>query len=102
MDNEVDFKVDLNPELLIWARLNQGLSIEEASDVLGITPKELRKLELGVMRPSWSFVNLCAKIYKRQSAVFLLKKPPMQDRRVIIGVKLIYSDTTEEYFNIEQ
>lgn len=102
MEKELDFKVDMNPELLIWARLNEGMCIEDASKKLKIEPKELRKLELGVKKPMWSFIGKCAKLYKRQSAVFLLKNAPKQDRKVPIGVKIVYSDASEEYFDIKE
>lgn len=97
---ELDFKVEMNLELLIWARLNEGMTLEDASEKLEIESKELRKLELGVKKPMWSFIKKCAEVYKRQTAFFLLNKPPKQDRKVLIGVKLVYSDTTEEYFYV--
>lgn len=102
MSKEVDFKVEMNPELLIWARINEGMSLEDASNKLKIEAKELRKLELGTKKPMWSFIKKCAEVYKRPSAAFLLNKPPKQDRKVLIGVKLVYSDTSEEYFDIKE
>lgn len=102
MDKKLDFKINMNPELLIWARLNEGMSVEDASIKLKIEAKELQKLELGVKKPMWSFIKKCAEVYKRQSAIFLLSEPPVQDRRVLIGITLIYSDTTEEYFDIKE
>ena len=101
MSKEVDFKVDMNPELLIWARLNEGMSLEDAAKKLKIEAKELRKLELGVKTPMWSFINKCAEVYKRPCAVFLLNKAPKQDRRTLVGVKLVYSDKSEEWFDID-
>ncbi len=101
MNKELDFTVKMNPELLIWARISEGMSLEDASKKLEINPKELRKLELGTTKPMWSFIDKCAEVYKRQAAVFLLPNPPKQDRRILIGIKLVYSDTSEEYFDIE-
>lgn len=102
MDKKLDFKVKMNPELFIWARLNEGMSAEFAADKLDISSRDLRKLELGTKKPMWSFIKKCAEVYKKQAAFFLLPKPPKQDRRVLIGVKLVYSDTTEEYFDIKE
>lgn len=85
-----------NPELLIWARLNQGMSREVAASQMGIHAVALMEYELGTRQPMWSFIEECARVYKRPSAVFLLDEPPKQDRRVLTGIKLLYSDGTEE------
>lgn len=98
MSKNLDFKIEMNPELLIWARLAEGMNIEEAAEKLKIDAKELRKLELGTKKPMWSFIGKCAEIYKRQSAVFLLSSPPKQERRVPIGIKIVYSDASEERY----
>ena len=100
MDKKSDFKVEMNPELLVWARHNEGISFEDAAKKLKIESEELQELEHGRKKPMWSFILKCAEVYKRQPAFFLLPKPPKQDRKVLIGVRLVYSDTTEEYFDI--
>lgn len=102
MNEKLDFKVKMNPELLIWARLSEGMSIRDSAEKLKMTSKELRKLELGVKIPVWSFIKKCTGIYKRSATFFMLPKPPEQDRRILIGVKLVYSDTSEEYFDIKE
>jgi len=102
MSKELDFVVNMNPELLIWARFGEGMSLEDAAKKLKIASKELRKLELGTKKPMWFFIKKCAEVYKRQSAVFFLSNPPKQNRKVLIGVKLVYSDTSEEYFDIKE
>jgi len=49
----------------------------------------------------WSFINKCAEVYKRQSAIFLLSKPPKQDRKFLVGIKFLYSDASEEYSEVK-
>jgi len=36
MDKNLDFAVKMNPELLIWARFGEGMTIEDASEKLRI------------------------------------------------------------------
>ena len=93
-----DFVVEVNPELLIWARLNDGMNLEEAADKLSVSIDELRKLESGESKTLKSFLNKCSKVYRRPFAVFLLECPPKEDRKYIVGVKLIYSDGSEQEF----
>ena len=91
-----DFVVEVNPELLIWARLNEGINLEEAADKLSVSIEELRKLESGEVKTLKSFLNKCSKVYCRPFAAFLLERPPKQDRKYIVGIRLIYSDGSQE------
>jgi transcriptional regulator with XRE-family HTH domain len=94
-----DFVVEVNPELLVWARLNEGMSLTEAASRLSVSVDELRKLESGEVKTRKSFLDKCCKVYSRPFPVFLLERPPKEDRRSIVEVRLIYDDGSEREFS---
>lgn len=64
----------INPQILTWARENQGL---ELSDVVVKSPfKKLDLWEKGQEFPSMHQVRSLAHLYKRPSALFFLTQPP--------------------------
>ncbi len=95
-------ETSLNPELLIWARVNQGMTRREAAHKLQVPEPELMEYELGTRSPMWSFIEKCADLYKRPRAVFLLESPPVQDRRQLVAIKALYSDGTEQEYKFEK
>lgn len=78
----------INPEILLWARETAGLTLEEASKVLGIrevrneTPVErLISLETGGTEPSRAMLLKMEKKYRRPLIVFYMKHPPRKGNR---------------------
>jgi transcriptional regulator with XRE-family HTH domain len=87
-----NFRVDVEPDVLQWARESIGLSEEDAAKKLGVTPLELRFLEEGADSPTLSRLQKMVKVYKRPLAVFFLPKPPkdfdaMKDFRLLPGIE---------------
>lgn len=66
----------INPELLVWARKNAGLSVEQASRKVGVPEERLASWESGENRPTINQLRKIAQAYKRPLAVFYLPKPP--------------------------
>jgi len=69
-------KALITPEVLVWAREQAGLSIEEAARKVGVSPDRLASWESGASRPTVRQLRLLGKAYKRPSAFFYLAKPP--------------------------
>jgi len=93
-----DFIADVTPDILVWARVNEGMITNEASKRLGISKKYLIELEhcnTKVKQIRWSLIKKMAKLYRRPSAAFLLSKPPKQDRKVIKRLIVDYNDGTQ-------
>ena len=104
MSNQKDYKLPatFNPELIVWARLNEGVCLADAADALGISEDQLRAYERGDELPMWSFILKAAKAYRRPAGLFLADKPPKDMRRYIVRIVAHYSDGTEEVFYEEQ
>ena len=80
--------VQVNPEILRWARTTSGLDIEEAARRLGFhdsnrrtAAQRLRDLEEGAKEPSVSVLDRMADKYRRPSLVFYLPEPPVDEER---------------------
>ncbi|HEC35069.1 MAG TPA: ImmA/IrrE family metallo-endopeptidase [Anaerolineae bacterium] len=67
----------ITPEVLVWAREQAGLSIEEAARKVGVSPERLASWESGASRPTVRQLRLLGKAYRRPSAFFYLSKPPI-------------------------
>lgn len=72
----------INPEMLIWARENTGLSLEEAALKLGLkdnkkwtAAEHLSSYEKGEHNPSQSFLNTASNCYKQPLLSFYLATP---------------------------
>lgn len=91
--------VNANPDVLIWARIAEGLTLLEASKKLKIPDEDLTLLEIGKSPMTLGILQKMAKVYKRSLGTFMLPKPPKEDRRQLIGITLVYSDGTEDYNN---
>lgn len=70
------FRVNVSPDVLIWARRSSGLTLEEAAEKTKIATIELRMWEEGAEDPTLANVRELARIYHYPLAVMLLPKPP--------------------------
>ncbi len=80
--------IQVNPELLLWARDTAGLTLEEAAHKLqihqayGLTPAErLAALEQGVDAPTRLLLQKMSKCYHRPLLAFYLETPPERGNR---------------------
>lgn len=69
-------------DLLIWARENIGLDIEDAAKKIGVKPERLRQWENGEKRPTIKQLRKVSQVYKRPLAVFYLPEVPKSFSRM--------------------
>lgn len=67
--------VPVNPDVLIWAREERGMTGEQAAEALGVPVEQLARYEAGDDRPSVSFLRQMAKAYKIAFASLLMPDP---------------------------
>ncbi len=72
------YKVDVRPEVLVWARETIDLTRENAARELGMSELDLRYLEEGVGDVSMSRLRNMAKTYDRPLISFFLDEPGSQ------------------------
>lgn len=87
--------IDVNHEVLVWARGSLALNRAQTSESTGISPKRLVQLETGEKQPTLEELKAFSKTYKRTIATLLLNKPPKEkplpaDRRTIDSKELGY------------
>ncbi len=80
--------INVNSEVLIWARESIALTRSQVSENLEISNKRLIQLETGEKQPTLHELKMLSKAYKRTIATLLLNTPPKekplpQDRRTI-------------------
>ena len=80
--------IDVNFEVLIWAREAIALTRTNASENSGIPLRKLTQLEDGSILPTIEELKELSKTYKRTIATLLLKEPPLEkplptDRRTV-------------------
>lgn len=85
--------INVNHEVLIWARKSLALNRAQTSESTGISPKRLVQLESGEKQPTLEELKAFSKTYKRTIATLLLNQPPNekplpQDRRTIDSKEL--------------
>ncbi len=85
--------INVNHEVLVWARESLALNRAQTSESTGISPKRLVQLETGEKQPTLEELKAFSKTYKRTIATLLLNKPPKekpipQDRRTIDSKEL--------------
>ena len=67
----------INPEILIWARLSSGLSIDDVASLFNKDFETIDNWEKGESFPTYvQLENLAYKIYKRPIAIFFFPHPP--------------------------
>lgn len=90
-------EAQVEPRILIWARMTAGLSVEEAASSLQTKPERVQSWEDGEALPSMAQLRRLTNIYKRMLSDFFLPAPPEPDalphdfRRVPDGVAGHYS-----------
>lgn len=85
--------INLNPEVLVWARESLALTKNQASEKTKINTKRFNQLESGEKLPTIDELRSLSKTYKRTIATLLLKQPPKEkplpkDRRTINSLKI--------------
>jgi Zn-dependent peptidase ImmA (M78 family) len=85
--------INVNHEVLVWARETLALNRAQTSESTGISPKRLVQLESGERQPRLDELKAFSKSYKRTIATLLLKKPPKEkplphDRRTVDSKEL--------------
>ncbi len=85
--------INVNHEVLVWARVSLALNRSQASESSGISTKRLVQLETGEKQPTLEELKALSKTYKRTIATLLLNKPPKEkplpaDRRTIDSKEL--------------
>lgn len=83
-----NFHINVNSDVLVWARNSIALSKNMASQSTGINIARFEKLENGEKKPTLEELKAMAKSYKRTIATLLLKTPPAEkplphDRRTV-------------------
>ena len=85
--------VEINPELLTWARETAGLSLKEAAEKLGLkdsargsAAEKLRKLEAGEQPVSETRLQKASAVYRRPLVSFYLPRPPARAGRAGRGL----------------
>lgn len=80
--------ININADILIWARETAGLSLEDAAKKLGFTDTQsanavdkLRELEEGERKPTRNQLVKIASVYRRPLTVFYRRTPPRQGDR---------------------
>lgn len=69
------FCVDVNPDVLDWARRTAGLDRSDVARHCKATENEVAAWESGEQQPTWRTLSLLANLYKRPIAALLLLKP---------------------------
>src|SRR5581483_6168217 len=93
------FSVDINPEILSWARQEAGFTLPEIADYINTREDVLNKWEKDGLQVKYTDLARLAKRYKRQIPVFFLKetpaktKKPTDYRNLSLTSKGLHSDT---------
>ncbi len=72
-------RVDVNHEILVWARKTRGFELEEAASRIGVAPERLAAWEDGRERPTARQLRTIAKHYVRPICTFFLPQFPTGD-----------------------
>lgn len=98
--------LDINPEMLTWARLNEGMNIEDAVDRFKemnypLSAEEILDFERGNKKVKLQDLQEFAVAYKRQLALFFFQKPPKQDRKYPVSLTVNYNNGETQTYNVE-
>jgi Zn-dependent peptidase ImmA (M78 family) len=93
------FSIDVNPDVLRWARTSSGKDVSEIARKASISEQTLRKWESGEKPPTWLKLKRLAQLYQRPVATLLLPAPPSDpdtptDFRSKQGARRTLSSTT--------
>lgn len=70
-------RAQINPELLTWARDSSKMTLEYASDKLGVDEVKLASWERGDAQPTIRQLRKLARVYRVNFAAFFLPRPPI-------------------------
>lgn len=73
--------IDINPKVLVWAREESGVDIDDVVKKIRINQDILSKWESDGKSVSFRKLELIAKIYKRQTAIFFLPEIPKKTKK---------------------
>ena len=80
--------IDVNPEILVWARETAGLDVEDAAAKLQLTTsakstavEKLEALESGEKQPTRNQLTAMANVYRRPLLAFYMAEPPQTGPR---------------------
>ena len=73
-------ELPINPEVLIWARMEAGLVPEEAAGISRISVEEIASYEDGSAKPNITKLDSLARAYKKAYSVLLLPEAPALTR----------------------
>jgi Zn-dependent peptidase ImmA (M78 family) len=73
-------KLPINKDILAWARISIGLSVEDVANKFGKSVNDIKQWEEGITSPTFSQLErLAFEIYKRPLAVFFFPDVPKED-----------------------
>lgn len=86
-------QIQINFQVLVWARESIALSKNYVSEQTGISISRLAQLENGTINPAIEELKMLSKVYKRTIATLLLDIPPKEkplpkDRRTVDSKEL--------------
>ena len=73
--------VDINRQILSWAREESGMTIESAALALKLNSIDLKKWEEVGKDVPFNILEGVARLYKRQAAIFFLTKVPEKNKK---------------------
>lgn len=74
-------EVPVNGKVLRWARELRALNIDDAADLLEVSPDELREYESGANRPLVGFLRLMSRKYRINFTSLLMPEPLPAEKR---------------------
>lgn len=81
--------INVNPDILVWARETAGLGVEDAAAKLQLTTsvrstaaEKLEAMEAGEKQPTRNQLNAMSNVYKRPLLAFYMAEPPRAAPRV--------------------
>jgi Zn-dependent peptidase ImmA (M78 family)/DNA-binding XRE family transcriptional regulator len=88
-----NINIEVNHEVLVWARETVAMNRNFVTDKTGISSKRLIQIEEGEKQPTLDELRELSKTYKRTIATLLLNKPPKEkplptDRRTIDSTEI--------------
>jgi Zn-dependent peptidase ImmA (M78 family)/DNA-binding XRE family transcriptional regulator len=94
------FRVDVNSEVLVWARNAIGMSVEDAAVKLDITALTLRFWEEGAYseaQPTLVQLRKMARLYRLPLAALYLDSPPEEEGDKLPDFRLIPAEHSREW-----
>lgn len=98
--------LDINPEMLTWARLNEGMNIEDSVGRFKemnypLSAEQILDFERGNKKVRLQDLQEFAVAYKRSLATFFYDKPPKQERKYPASLTVNYNNGETHTYNVE-